>query len=657
MKYSETNPINFKNFSWENVLQECKENIKICEKRINKIKEMDASFENTILALENCDRELKNTISIFSTMVGVNKDLDRSDEIDDIDLEINGLVTKLENDIIFDINLFKKVESVYIDRQAFIGEDLKLIEETYKGFIENGINLEKEKQDRLSVVDQRLGEISIEIQSNLLKEPLNWFINADEEDVSGIPVDCLAIAKKLAEDRGEKGYTFQVTESNFYTVVESADSQSLRIKMTELFRSAGNNEDQFDNKKLITEMVSLRQEKAKILGHDTYAAYVLKKRMVKNEQTVINFLNELDAAIRPEAQREVNQLTQLAESHGIQMTMADDWYFESKIKSKLCNVDLNEVRNFFEYENVWKGLQTLIYNLYSIKFEKVDFSIYHDSVDCYIAKDGEKVLGVIYLDSFSRNGKNEGAWMMPIINGNESQIPFVLVANNFSAKNGDGVSLLSLTDVKTLFHEMGHALHELCSKAKYSSFSGSNVSWDFVELPSQIMENFVYNKDVLKLIARHYKSGEVLSDEMSNNLRKMDKMFNASGILAHVGLGFLDLKLHENNNGIVDFDLVNNEYDKCRLIKAVSKKSNRVTNFDHILSGAYDCGYYSYQWAKVLDSNCYLKLEENEFSPRVVNEFREKILAVGSTVDPMTAFIDFYGSKPNASVLLKLMGY
>lgn len=657
MNYSVKNPINFKDFEWNNVIPDCKKYIKLCEQRIYKIKELDASFKNTILALENCDNELKVLTSIFSTLVGVNKDLEKSDEIDSIDLELNELVTKLENDIIFDLNLFKKVEEVYNARQSFSGEDLKLIEETYKGFIENGINLEKEKQDRLSLIDQRMGELSIEIQSNLLKEPLNWFVNVDESEGAGIPSDCLASAKKLADERSEKGFTFQVTESNFYTVVENADSQSLRLKMNELFRSAGNNNDQYDNKKLIPELVSLRQEKAKILGYNTYASYVLKDRMVKNEQTAIEFLNELDKEIRPEAQKECQQLIKLAQSQGITISMADEWYFESKLKSKLCNVDFNEVRNFFEYENVWNGLQKLIFNLYSIKFERVELPVYHNSVSCYEAKSGDKSLGVIYLDSFSRNGKSEGAWMMPIINGDKKQIPFILVANNFSPKNEEGVSLLSLTDVKTLFHEMGHALHELCSKAQYASFSGSNVSWDFVELPSQIMENFVYNKDVLKSIAKHYKTGEVLSDDDVINLTKMNKIFNASGILAHVGLGLLDFKLHENNNGIIDFDLVNNEYNKCRLIKDSSKKANRVTNFDHILSGAYDCGYYSYQWAKVLDSNCYLKLEENEFSPKIVNDFREKILAVGSTVDPMTAFIDFYGSKPNVSVLLKLMGY
>jgi Zn-dependent oligopeptidase len=657
MKYTIQNPMNFNEFKWEQVLVDCKSQILLCQERISKIKEMDASFENTILGLEHCDSELNHTVSIFSALVGVNKDITKTDEIDEIDSEINSLTTQLENDIIFDLDLFKKVEEVYLNRSNLFGEDLKLIEETYKGFIENGINLKKEIQNRLGYIDTRLGELSIEIQSNLLKEPLNWFINIKEDEIDGIPADLLSSAKKLAEERSETGFTFQVTESNFYTIVENSNHQSIRIKFTDLFRSTGNNNDEFDTKNLITELISLRQEKAKILGFAGYSDYVLRDRMVKNEQTVVKFLNELDSAIRPEAEKECVALMKLAKIDGIEMTMADDWYYESKLKSKLCNVNLAELRNYFEYSHVWAGLQSLIYNLYSVSFEKVDFPVYHNAVDCYIAKEGDNILGVIYLDSFSRNGKNEGAWMLPIIHGCENQIPFILVANNFTPKNQDGISLLSLTDTKTLFHEMGHALHELFSKAKYASFAGSNVAWDFVELPSQIMENFVYNPDVLSLIAKHYQTGELLSKETGNNLREMDKLFNATGILSHIGLGRLDLKLHRNNDGLIDFESVNDEYNNCRLYKTVSNKANRVTNFDHILCGGYAVGYYSYQYAKVLDSNCYLKLKEGNFSPDLVKDFRSKILAVGSTIDPMDAFCNFCGEMPNVSVFLKLMGY
>lgn len=657
LKFNEKNPINFKDFSWNKFLPQLDKAYKQCEKRLERITNSPASFENTILGLEDCNQEFAIIESIFHSLTGVNKDPKQISKIDKLSEKINKLSNNLSGKIIYNQEIFKKVKEVYLKKAQFKGEDLQLLNKTYEMFVDSGIHLPKIKQTRLLAINESMGKIGIKIESNLQKEPQNYFIKAIDSEVLGLPEDCLALGRELAKKKKFKGYIFAVDEANYTTFLDYAQNQRLRTEMTQKFKSLGSNHNPYNNFKLIKELLKLRKEQASILGYKNYAELILKDRMVKKEKDIHSFLDNIEKKVRPLAAKETFLYKNLAKADGLKnLTVADESYYNQKIKSQNSQVNLNELRDFFPLDHVWKGLQELIYKLYGVKFVKANIPTYHNSVDAYFVKESGKTLGVLYMDWFSRPEKEAGAWMNPIVEPSNNQIPFVLVANNFIRPSKNQKTCLSLYDVKTLFHEMGHALHVLFSKTKYESLGGINVAWDFVELPSQFMENFVCQPKVMKMISCHYKTKKSLDNETIKKVTKMDKMFNASSVLAFVGLGKLDLLLHSQNPKSINFSQLDKFYQRYRTLPLVPKTS-RISNFSHILDGGYAVGYYSYQWAEMLDSNCFEVFErEGIFSKKIAKRFRENLLSKGGTEDAMNLLKNFTKKEPSVAPFLKKHG-
>lgn len=637
---------------------------KIALKRIEQIKKVEnPNFENTILALENADQEIKECASCYYVLYSA----ECTEEIQKIAPEISSFLANFSNDIYLDEELFKKIDYVYKNQVGIQNQEQKRLTQLYwENFKRNGALLSKEQKKRLREIDQQLSKLSPKFSENVLKSTNAFELQILEpKDLEGLPENLIEQGKINAEQRNREGWVFTLQYPEYIPFITYCKNRELRKKMYLAFRSRGL-EKEFDNRPIIKRILELRYERAKLLGYQNHCHYVLEERMAKTTENVMNFLNELYQNVYYNAKKELEELkkwikTDLKED--IELQPWDLRYYSEKYKKFLYDIDQEVLRPYFPLENVIEGIFLVAKKLYDLDFIK-DESIegYHKDVKIYKVYEGQNYIGRFYLDLFPRETKKSGAWMTTI---REQGLfldhivrPEVGVVCNFTKPTMDKPSLLTYEEVRTLFHEFGHSLHGLLSNVNYRSLAGTNVYWDFVELPSQIMENWIKEKETLDLFAKHYRTEEKIPLEIIKKLQDSENFQAGIQFLIQLNYAFLDMYFHlekpENIHDIIEFERKVTE--KTRLFEEPENVSIS-TSFSHIFAGGYSSGYYSYKWAEVLEADAFEYFKEKGiFNQEIANKFRKFILEKGNTEDPMELYIQFRGRKPDPKTLLKKFG-
>lgn len=621
----------------------------------------EPDFENTIVALDNSDPILSRVSAIFFNMT----DAETTDELTQLSIKIAPVLSEHNDNIYLNQALFKKVNAVYQKKETakLTTEQSRLLDETYKSFVRSGANLDNQKQARLREINKELSTLGITFSNNILNENNSFKLVVDKkEDLAGLPDwFCESAAQEAKADGKEGKWLFTLHNASRLPFLQYAENRALREKMYKAYINRGNNNDKNDNKKIITQIVSLRLEKAQLLGFDCYSNFVLDNTMAKNSETVMAFLNNLWQYSLPKAKEEAAELQKLMdkEGKGEKLEAWDWWYYTEKLRKEKYNLDEEETKPYFKLENVRQGAFDVAHKLYGITLTPLkNIPVYHPDVEVFEVKDADgSHLGVFYVDYFPRPGKSGGAWMSNYREQHGNIRPLVCNVGSFTKPVGDTPSLLTLDEVETLFHEFGHGLHGLLTKCNYAGISGTNVVRDFVELPSQIMEHWATEPEVLKMYAKHYKTGESMPDSLINKLLKQ-KTFNQGFMTTELlAAAILDMNLH-NLKDVKGLDVVAYEKEamnKLGLITEIAPRY-RTTYFNHIIGG-YAAGYYSYLWANVLDSDAFEAFKEHGiFDQKTASLFRSNVLEKGNSEDPMTLYKNFRGAEPKLDAMLKNRG-
>lgn len=621
------------------------------------------TFENTIVALDNSSPLLDRVSGVFFNMT----EAETTDEITDLSMKLAPALSEHGDNIYLNKELFAKVNAVN-SRKEELGlttEQARLLENTYKGFIRSGANLTDKEQERLRTINKELSTFAITFSNNILNENNAYMLFVDDEkELSGLPEWFKKSAEAEATAKGEerKGrWLFTLHNASRLPFLQYADNRGLREKIYKAYISRGNNGDSNDNKEIITKIIKLRQEKAKLLGYDNYADFILENTMAKSSSAVMDFLNNLWKYSLPKAKAEVRDLQKLMDKEGRKEKLEawDWWYYTEKLRKEKYNLDEEEIKPYFKLENVRDGAFMVAGKLYGITFTPLNgIPVYHPDVEVFEVNDADgSHLGIFYVDYFPRPGKSGGAWMSNYREQQGDIRPLVCNVCNFTKPVGDMPSLLTMDEVETLFHEFGHGLHGLLTKCGYAGISGTNVVRDFVELPSQVMEHWATEPEVLKMYARHYKTGEVIPDALIEkilNQSTFNQGFMTTELLA---AALLDMELH-NLTGTEGFDVLAFEketMDKLGLIPEIAPRY-RATYFNHIVGG-YAAGYYSYLWSNVLDSDAFEAFKENGiFDQKTASLFRRNVLEKGDSEDPMILYKKFRGMEPQIEPMLKNRG-
>jgi peptidyl-dipeptidase Dcp len=543
-----------------------------------------------------------------------------------------------------------------------------LLETVYKDFIWNGANITPENKERFREVNEELSVLTLQFEENVLADTKNYkLIIEKEEDLAGLPEESIiAASEKAKSDSLDGKWIFTVQKTSMIPFLQYAENRELRKQLLTAYNNLGNNDNEYDNKEIINKIVNLRLEKSKLLGYNNFAEYRLSNNMAKTPEKVYELLDKLwDAAIL-NAKEEVVELQQIIDKEGGKFKLeAWDWsYYTEKLKKEKYNLEDEVLKPYFQLNNVIEGAFMVANKLYGLTFEKVEnIPVYHPDVVVYEVKDSDgSHLGLIYSDFFTRDSKGSGAWMdnfrkQSRQNGEENP-PIVTLNCNFAKPSGATPTLLSFEEVETIFHEFGHVLHGLLSDCNYYKTSGTSVARDFVELPSQIMENWATEPEVLKLYAKHYQTGEVLPEEILDKIIESSKFNQGFTTVEYLSAALLDLDWHTitENSEINVTEFEKKSLDNLGLIPEIVVRY-RSTYFKHIFSSSYAAGYYSYIWAEVIEADTYGAFEENGiFDQATAKSFRDNILSKGGTVEPMQMFINFRGREPQIDALLKRRG-
>ncbi|WP_291074657.1 M3 family metallopeptidase [Empedobacter sp. UBA5987] len=622
------------------------------------------TFANTIEAMELSGEKLGRISSIFFNL----NSAETNDEIQEIAQEVSPLLSEFGNDVRLNQDLFERIKVVYNQKDSLnlTDEQAYLLEKKYKGFSRNGANLNEEDKNKLREIDKQLSMLSLQFGQNVLAETNAYeLIITDENDLKGLPQYAIDQAKADAEQKNHEGWLITLQTPSYIPFMQYAENRELREK---LFRANGvkayqNNE--FNNEENVKSIVKLRHERAKILGYKTHADYVLEERMAKTPTTVLDFLNDLLKKAKPFAEKEIEELTAFAkEIDGIEILQRwDHAYYAEKLKQKKFSLSDEELKPYFQLENVIQGAFDVATKLYGITFKEIhNIDKYNDEVTTYEVLDKNGAfLSLLYADFFPRAGKRPGAWMTSYreasnVNGNTKR-PHVSIVCNFTKPTKDTPSLLTFQEVTTLFHEFGHALHGMLPNTTYESLSGTNVYWDFVELPSQFYENFCYEPEALKLFAKHYQTGGIIPQELIEKVKASSSFMEGYQTVRQLSFGLLDMAYHANDLAeINDLQQFEKETFKQTELYPEIDKNMMSTSFSHIFQGGYSSGYYSYKWAEVLDADAFAFFQETGiFNPETAQKFY-KLLSSGGTVEPMKLYEEFRGHKPTADALLKRAG-
>ncbi len=625
------------------------------------------TFANTILALENSGDLLDRVGTVFFNYNSANT----NETLQKIAQVLSPQLSKHRDDIQLNKALFERVKAVYDQRAQLklTGEQIKLFEKTYKGFVRSGAALATDKQERLRKINEEVSLLTLKFGQNLLAENNNYTLVVDKkEDLSGLPSSLIAAAADDAKKRKMEGkWVFTLQNPSIMPFLQYADNRSLREQIFKAYLERGNHNDAFDNKTIMSKIVALRAEKAALLGYENHAAYVLEESMAKTPAKVQELLNQLWTATVPVTQQEAAELQALMDKEGKNEKLEGwDWrYYAEKLRKQKYDLDEEELRPYFSLDNVRQGIFTLCKKLYGLSFEpRTDIPVYHEEATAYEVKEANgQHVGVMYMDFHPRASKRGGAWMTSYreqkMENGKRVAPVVSIVCNFSRPAGNAPALLSLDETRTFFHEFGHALHGLLSNVNYGSLAGTSVPRDFVELPSQIMENWSTEPEMLKLYAKHYQTGEVIPDALIEKMKKSSLFNQGFATSEYLAASLLDMSYHTLKPGQTPTDVLAFEkasMDKIGLISQIPPRY-RTTYFQHIFAGGYSAGYYSYIWSAVLDADAFEVFKEKGlFDQNSAQSFRKNVLERGGTDEPMSLYRKFRGTEPDIKPLLRRRG-
>jgi peptidyl-dipeptidase Dcp len=624
------------------------------------------TFTNTIETFEYSGELLFRSRRVFNNLTSAHT----SPELQNIARESSPLISKHNDDIILNEKLFARIKTVYDQRDDIDlePEQRRLLEITYRDFVRGGANLPPEKRQRFREINELLSVLSLQFGDNLLAETNAYTLVVDNEsDLAGLPsslVDAASVAARNANMEGK--WVFTLHNPSIMPFLQYADNRELREKILNAYTNRGNNNNDHDNKEIIKQVVALRVERANLLGYPTHADFVLENNMSQNPSNVYNLLNRLWSAALPNAKTEARDLQNMISKEGMRFKLEPwDWrYYTEKVRKEKFDLDEEMLRPYFELNNVKHGVFTLANNLFGLKFiERDDLPKYHNDVQSYEVREADgSFIGILFLDFHPRQSKRGGAWM----NAFQQQMrknglpvnPVITIVCNFSRPAGDTPALLTYDEVTTFFHEFGHALHGLLSDCTYARLSGTSVPRDFVELPSQIMENWVPEPDVLETFAKHYQTGELIPNELVEKLNRSSLFNQGFATTEYLAAAFLDMDWHTMRE-VGNIDVESFETASLTKIGLIPEIVVRYKSpyFSHIFSGGYSAGYYSYIWAEVLDADAYQAFKETSlFDQKTAQAYRQNILERGYTEDPMTLYERFRGKEPVIEPLLKRRG-
>lgn len=650
----------FNDIKEEHFLPAFQELIKISEKEINEIvnNKEEPSFENVIEALAFSGEKLEVVSGIFFNL----NSAETNDEIQKIAQEVSPLLTEFSAKISQNLPLFEKIKKVFDEKEKYnLNEEQQmLLNETYKGFVRSGALLNDADKEKFKNISIELSKKSLQFGQNVLAETNNYFKHiTNEKELVGIPEAILEQYREEAKERNLDGFVVTLQYPSFLPLMSYAENRELRKELALANGKKGFQNNEFDNQNLIKEIISLKQEKAKLLGYENYADYVLEERMAKSPVQVKSFLNELLEKAKPYAEKEIEELKKLAKADGIEeMESYDHAFYAEKLRKQKFDIDDEELKPYFQLEKVQEAVFGLAEKLFNLEFKEThEIQKYHDEVKTYEIFEDGKFKALLYADYFPRKGKRAGAWMTSFrsqsIKNGENIRPHISVVCNFSKPTADTPSLLTFQEVTTLFHEFGHALHGVLANTTYPNLSGTSVKWDFVELPSQFLENYCYEPEFLKTFAKHYQTGEVLPDEKIQKISDSKNFMEGYQTLRQIGFGILDMGYHTNAEKVGDIKTFEVEETKATNLYPSNPETVMSTSFSHIFQGGYSAGYYSYKWAEVLDADAFQYFKENGiFNPEIAAKYKV-LLSSGGTKDPMELYKNFRGSEPKVESLLK----
>lgn len=622
------------------------------------------TFDNTI-AYSAPDNMLSRVTEVFFNLLSA----ETNDAMDELAQKMSPILTEHANNIMLNEQLFARVKQVYENHGPLDAEEQMLLDKMYDGFIRSGVNLSAEDKEKFRAISKELSQLTLQFSQNQLKETNNFQLHlTDEQDLKGLPDSAIEAARLAAKEKNLEGWVFTLHAPSYSPFMTYADNRSLREQMYRAANTICTKDNEYNNLEIVKRIVNLRREKAQLLGYRTYADFVLKQRMAETSEQVYHLLNDLLEAYLPTAKAEVAEIIALAkklEGDDFDFRPWDFSYYSHKLRMEKYNIDAEMLRPYLELEQVKKGVFGLATRLYGITFrENKDIPVYHPDVHAYEVFDEDgSFLAVLYTDFHPREGKRSGAWMTSykeqwISKEDGNSRPHVSLTMNFTKPTEDKPALLTLGEVETFLHEFGHALHGIFANTRFESLSGTNVYWDFVELPSQIMENFAIEKDFLNTFARHYQTGEPMPDELIDRVVRSRNFNVAYACIRQVSFGLLDMAYytldHPFEGDVMAFEreawkrtvLLPQEPDTCMSVQ-----------FGHIMSGGYAAGYYSYKWAEVLDADAFSLFKQHGiFSREIATRFRKEILSKGGTEPPMTLYRRFRGQEPSIDALLERNG-
>jgi len=622
-------------------------------------------FANTIVALDLAGDQLNRIQNIFFNL----NSAETCDEMQEIAQEIAPKLSDFGNDITLNKQLFERINVVYNQRESLVlnAEESTLLEKTYRRFVRSGANLNETDKAKYREITKELSTLGLQYQQNVLAETNAYeLLITNKKDLSGLPDSIIEMADQTAQSKNKEGWLFNLQYPSYVPFLKYADNRELREQIFRASSSRANHGNENDNNAIIKRIVELRIEKAHLLGFQTHAEYKLQERMAETPEKVIRFLDELHLESKPYAVKEFAEVQEFAEKSGFTgLVQRWDWaYYSEKLKSEKYNFTDEEVKPYLQLEKVIDGVFLLAQKLYGLRLqENKNIEVYHPEVNAYeVFDENDQFIAVLYLDFFPREGKRSGAWMTDYrsqsnVDGNQIR-PHISLVTNFSKSTENTPSLLTFDEVTTFLHEFGHGLHGMLSQCQFPGTSGTNVYWDFVELPSQIHENWAYEKEWLDRFAVHYQTGEKLPEELILKIQKAQNFQAAYMMERQISFGMLDMAYHHREipvaGDLKEFEM--NAIASTDLFEPVDG-SMQSTAFSHIFSGGYDAGYYSYKWAEVLDADAFSVFQEKGiFDRETADSFRKNILEKGGSQHPMILYKAFRGQEPTTAALLKRNG-
>lgn len=658
--------IDFTKIKEEHFIPALEKTIEMANANLDKIKEVKTqNFQSVIIPMETASDELDQVVEIFYALYSAQC----TDALSSIAQEFNEKLTNFSSDINLDKGLFAQVKAVYDikDTLDLNNEEMTVLENTYKGFTRNGALLTEEKKNELRKLDQDLATLSLNFSENSRNATNDYFmVISDKNDLTGLPSAAIEAAAETAKEKNEEGkWVFTLDYPSYLPFMQYCQNRDLRQELSKA-QSTKCVGGKFDNKENILKTLKAKNHRASLLGYSDYPSFVLEKRMAKESTKVLSFLKDIFVKAEPKAKDDFQKLANLKKelTGESDLRKFDSAFYTEILKKRELDIDDELLRPYFKLENVVNGVFDIAARLYDITFKlRDDLPKYHEDVNIYEVseKDGSYI-GLFYTDFHPRKEKRQGAWMTTFRNQGlqfgEVKRPFVSIVCNFTKPTASKPSLLTLNEVLTLFHEFGHGLHGLLAKSTYKSVAGTNVFWDFVELPSQIMENWVMEKECLDLFAKHFETGESIPVEYIEKIKKQQQFLEGLGTLRQLSLGYLDMGWHSTDpETITDVEAFEADIMSKYDLYPKEEGANMSCAFGHIFAGGYAAGYYSYKWAEVLDADAFAYFKEKGiFNKEVAQSFKENILEMGGTEDPMELYKRFRGEEPSIDPLLTRAG-